>query len=194
MVKRKRKASVGKSRRKVPAATQAKTRKQMEVKAARPSKAIRRIDARLKGLIQAVEPPLDADPSHLLPRFRQRLEATLAQLRNANTPFKLVEGYRTVDRQQWLYGSGRPAAQPYGRPGPIVTNADGMRVRSKHQGDGSPGTGVAADCYPTRNGQVYIPPSSDLIWESYASAVEVQGLVAGHHWPSFKDSPHCENP
>ena len=30
----------------------------------------------------------------------------------ANAPFKLVEGFRSTDRQQWLYGSGRPAAKP----------------------------------------------------------------------------------
>jgi hypothetical protein len=193
MVRRKGKASVGKGKRKARSA-RAKARKRSVSKTARSSQAVARIDARFKGLIQAAEPPLDKDPSHLLPTFRQRLEAALAHLAQAKTPFKLVEGYRTLDRQQWLYGSGRPKAQPYGRPGPILTNADGVSVMSKHQGDGSPGTGLAADCYPTRNGQVYIPPSSDPVWESYASAVEAQGLIAGHHWPTLKDSPHCENP
>ncbi len=153
-----------------------------------------RIDARLKGLTLALEPPIDPSPADLLPAFRSQLDAALTTLRNAGTPFKLVEGFRTVERQQWLYGSGRPNAQPYGRPGPILTNADGVTKKSKHQGNGTPGSGMAADCYPTRNGSVYIPPSTDPVWDAYASAVVAQGLVAGHNWPTFKDSPHCEEP
>ena len=168
--------------------------KRPSVTVARPKNSVRRIDARLKGLALAVEPPLDADPADLFTAFREKLQSTLAQLQGANTPFKLVEGYRTVERQQWLYGSGRPNAQPYGRPGPIVTNADGVRKKSKHQGDGSAGSGLAADCYPTKNGRVYIPPSSDPLWGAYASAVAAQGLIAGHNWPALKDSPHCEYP
>lgn len=160
--------------------------------AARPKRSTRRIEVRGKGLTQAAEPPIDANPQSLLPAFSQKLEAALAQLAAANTPFRLVEGYRTTDRQQWLFGSGRPLARPYGRAGPILTNADGVRTRSKHQGDGNPGSGVAADCYPTRNGRLYIPPSTDPIWNAYADAVEAQGLVAGHRWTSIRDSPHCE--
>ncbi len=151
------------------------------------------IDTRLKGMLQA-EPPIDADPSHLLTDFRTKLNAALQALEAAGTPFKLVEGFRTTDRQQFLYGSGRPSAVPYGRPGPIVTNADGVTKRSKHQGDGSAGTGVAADCYPTKDGKIIspIPPSSDPVWTAYATAVKNQGLVAGQDFTSIKDSPHCE--
>jgi hypothetical protein len=166
-------------------------------RAARPAPAQarpQRINAQLKGLAQALEPPINANPADLLPAFWGKLQAALAQLHAANTPFKLVEGFRTVDRQQWLYGSGRPALPPYGRPGPILTNADGVNTKSKHQGDGTPVTGVAADCYPMKDGKVYVPPSSDPIWNVYATAVEAQGLVAGYRWPKLKDSPHCEMP
>src|SRR6267378_1680463 len=128
----------------------AKTKKP-SVTVARPKNSVRRIDARLKGLALAVEPPLDADPADLFTAFREKLQSTLAQLQGANTSFKLVEGYRTVERQQWLYGSGRPNAQPYGRPGPIVTNADGVRKKSKHQGDGFPGSRHAAGRPPASN-------------------------------------------
>ena len=151
------------------------------------------IDARLKGLVQA-EPARDNDPTNLDPLFRDRLAATLTTLFNRGTPFKLVEGFRTVERQQWLYGSGRPAARPFGRPGPVVTQRDGVRRLSNHQGDGAPGSGRGADCYPLRDGKVFIPPSSDPIWEQYARAAEEHGLVAGHHWTTFKDSPHLELP
>lgn len=155
--------------------------------------ATRAIDARHKGLAVAVQPPVDSDPAHLLPAFTAKLQAALAQLAAANTPFKLVEGFRTRERQQWLYGSGRLAA-PFGRPGPIVTNADGVTKLSRHQGNGTAGSGTAADCYPTRDGRVFIPKSSDPVWNAYADAVQAQGLIAGHRFKSIKDSPHCELP
>lgn len=152
----------------------------------------RRINTVLKGMAIALEPPIDADATHLNAVFRTKLEALLSNLSAQGTPFKFVEGFRTLNRQQWLYGSGRPSAVPYGRTGPIVTNADGVVNVSNHQGTGAVGSGKAADCYPLRNGKLYIPPSSDPVWEKYAVAVEAQGLRAGHHFPSFKDSPHCE--
>ncbi len=157
-----------------------------------PNRKARLISSEFKGLLQALEPPIDADQNHLDGTFRVKLEAVLADLSGRGTPFKFVEGFRTVDRQQWLYGSGRPEATPYGRPGPIVTNADGVDKVSNHQGTGTVGTGMAADCYPVKDGKVYIPPSSDPVWETYATAVEAQGLKAGHHFKTFKDSPHCE--
>jgi hypothetical protein len=155
---------------------------------------VRPIDAAFKTIVIAAEPPVDSNPAHLDPTFRSRLDAALAQLSTQGNPFRFVEGFRTADRQQWLYGSGRPSAVPYGRPGPILTNADGANALSKHQGNGTPGTGEAADCYPLRNGTVYIPPSTDPIWNLYAAAVVAHGLVAGRNFPTIKDSPHCELP
>jgi len=155
---------------------------------AKGNRSARRIDVRLKGITQT-EPPINSNPGDLSAGFRGRLDAALAVLVQAGTPFKLVEGFRTQERQQWLYGSGRPNVQPYGRPGPILTNADGVNRLSKHQGNGSAGSGKAADCYP-KHGP--IPPATDPVWEAYALAVEAQGLVAGHHWTKLEDSPHSE--
>lgn len=152
----------------------------------------KRINARLKLISIALEPPIDADSTHLDAEFWKKMKSALAVLASQGRPFKLVEGFRTVDRQQWLYGSGRPSAKPYGRPGAILTNADGVKSLSAHQGDGSPGSGKAADCYPMRNGSVYIPPATDLVWERYADAVEKEGLRAGLRFQSFPDAPHCE--
>lgn len=152
----------------------------------------RRIDVVLKGLTVAAEPPIDANPGDLDLAFRNKLQAVLTRLASGGTPFRLVEGFRTRARQQWLFGSGRPEVVPFGRPGPVLTNADGVVKLSRHQGNGKPGSGRAADCYPTRDGRVFIPPSSDPVWTAYADAVEAAGLVAGHRFPTFKDSPHCE--
>jgi hypothetical protein len=147
---------------------------------------------RVKGLL-ALEPPRDNDPMKLDPAFRSRLEAALEVLRDAGSPFRFVEGFRTVERQQWLFGSGRPTVQPFGRPGAIVTHRDGVTKRSNHQGSGVAGTGKGADCYPvTPEGKVFIPPANDRLWRVYAEAVKAQGLQAGLDFPRFKDAPHCE--
>jgi hypothetical protein len=151
------------------------------------------IDARAKTLALAAEPPVDREPAHLVAAFWTRLEQTLQDLASAGTPFRFVEGFRTAERQQWLYGSGRPDA-PLGRPGPIVTFKDGIHALSNHQGNGAVGSGRAADCYPLKDGRVYIPKAADPVWEAYAGAAEARGLVAGYHWTSFKDAPHCELP
>ena len=60
------------------------------------------------------EPPIDRDPLKLDPDFRTRLMKTLEILKGEGLPFKFHEGFRTVQRQQWLYGQGRPSA-PFGR-------------------------------------------------------------------------------
>jgi hypothetical protein len=152
------------------------------------------LDARLKKIAPAVEPPSNQDFGALVPAFVEKLRAMLAALEAAGTPFKFVEGFRTVERQQWLYGSGRPLAKPYGRSGPIVTKRDGVKRLSNHQGDGTPGTGRAADCYPVKNGKVYVPPAADMVWRKYADAATAHGLVAGYNWKKFKDAPHIELP
>jgi hypothetical protein len=149
------------------------------------------IDPKAKALVQS-EPPRDNDPKNLDPMFQQRLTAALDDLDARRTPFALVEGFRTVERQQWLYGSGRPNEQPYGREGAIVTYRDGVKALSNHQGTGQPGTGRGADCYPIRNTKVFILPSTHRLWDEYAAALERQGLTAGHRWTKLKDSPHAE--
>src|SRR5437868_2180452 len=90
------------------------------------------ISAKLKTLMLAAEPPRSADPQELDAAFRAKLLKTLDDLRKNGTPFKFVEGFRSVERQQLLYGSGRPNAKPYGLPGPVVTQRDGVRRMSNH--------------------------------------------------------------
>ena len=145
--------------------------------------------------VAAVEPPINRDFNDLLPDFRVRLEKVLEKLSAAGTPFKFNEGFRTSDRQQWLYGSGRPNEKPYGRTGPKVTQKNGVTNLSNHQGNGTAGTGCAADCYPAQaNGKIIWPPppDSDPRWKAYADAAVAEGLSAGFYWTSFKDYPHIE--
>lgn len=82
---------------------------------------------------------LDSAPEHLYPLFRAKLLDVLEKTSKATGyQWVMAEGYRSPERQLWLYASGRT------RPGPVVT---WMRVPRYH------GTGLAADCYPTRNGR-----------------------------------------
>lgn len=91
----------------------------------------------------------------------------------------VTDGYRTLLQQQRLYALGRL------QPGKIVTNCDGVRVRSRHQ------DGEAADC-------AFVAPDGRITWEGdwelYARVAEWYGLEAGGHWTGFKDRPHIQLP
>jgi len=152
------------------------------------------IDAREKTIVLAAEPPANADWGELVIAFAEKLRCVLKELEEMKTPFKFVEGFRTEERQQWLYGSGRPNVTPFGRHGPIVTNRDGVKRLSNHQGNGTPGSGRAADCYPIINGRVCVEKVPEAVWKAYADLARKHGLDAGYYWTSFKDSPHCELP
>lgn len=137
----------------------------------------------------AIEPPKNTNISDLHPLFRNRLIVLLQRLADEGKSFRFNEGLRTVARQQWLYGQGRPNAKPYGRAGVIVTKADGIETLSNHQ------SGNAADCYPCdpKTGKIIWepPPDSDPIWTRYAELARECGLRPG---AEFGDLPHVEMP
>lgn len=132
------------------------------------------------------EPPINRDPQALDAEFMVRLQKTLETMEGEGKPFKFHEGFRTVERQQWLYASGRT------RPGNVVTNADGVKKRSNHQGDGFYGSGRAADCYPldSRGKVILNPPVA--VWRRFAEVAESNGLTAGFRWKQPHDPPHVE--
>lgn len=59
----------------------------------------------------------DDDHKNLHPVLRKKVNALLKALDNENIPFKLFEGYRSPERQAYLYAKGRTT------PGPRVSNA-----------------------------------------------------------------------
>ena len=63
------------------------------------------------------EPECNSDPMYLHPIFREKAHELLVRLAAEEIPFRLFEGYRSPERQQYLYAQGRT------RPGPIVTRA-----------------------------------------------------------------------
>ena len=63
------------------------------------------------------EPTRNFDPACLHPVFRQKTVQLLEKLAAEAIPFRLFEGFRSLERQSYLYSQGRT------RPGPIVTKA-----------------------------------------------------------------------
>jgi hypothetical protein len=108
----------------------------------------------------SIETP-DRRWDHLYPPFRAAYQQTLAHVSGlTGAPWVLVEGYRSPERQLWLYAQGRT------RPGPIVT---WMKSPKWH------GAGLAADAAPTRDGGLwYGAPRS--WWQGLLSAGQAAGL------------------
>jgi hypothetical protein len=67
----------------------------------------------------------DRDMAKLHPRVREGVTATLAALTAKGIPFRVFEGFRSPERQTWLYRQGRT------RPGGKVTRAQAWQ--SMHQ-------------------------------------------------------------
>lgn len=100
----------------------------------------------------------DRSVSHLYPPFREKLQRVLREAEESlGEPWIMSEGYRSQERQTWLYAQGRT------RPGRIVT---WMRTPKWH------GTGLAADCLPKRRG--YGAPYS--WWQRYREIYHAHGL------------------
>lgn len=100
---------------------------------------------------------------------------------------RVCQGVRTTQQQKTLYSQGRG-----GSPGPVVTQADGVRVKSNHQAQND-GFGHAVDC-------CFVGPSpfaETHPWASYGANVEAQGLIWGgghtHGWHG-QDRPHAQLP
>ena len=86
-----------------------------------------------------IEPLRNSDPACLHPIFRRKARELLHQLAAEGIPFRLFEGFRSPQRQQYLYAQGRT------RPGPVITKAPPWS--SYHQ------YGLAGDFVLFENGQ-----------------------------------------
>lgn len=73
-----------------------------------------------------------------------------------------------------------------------MTQKNGTTNLSNHQGNGTAGSGCAADCYPLdKNGKVTLN-APEKVWKRYAEVAESQGLTAGYRWTKPHDPPHIE--
>lgn len=99
-------------------------------------------------------------------------------------PMKVVQAVRTVEEQARLYAQGRTT------PGKIVTNADGLTHKSRHQ--------VAADGYGHAVDCAFLNAGGGVIWEGpwrlYGEMGKALGLVWGGDFHALVDRPHLELP
>lgn len=110
------------------------------------------------------------------------MTSVLLALEVLGWPMMVTEGLRTTERQQQLYAQGRTT------PGAIVTNADGVKAKSKHQ------SGRSVDCafLDKFTGK---PTWSDAYpWKLYGEMVKSQGLIWGGDWREIVDKPHAQLP
>jgi len=121
----------------------------------------------------------DRDLTKLDQTFRRKLEAVIRDLAGHGIKAFVTDGFRSVERQQWLWAQGRT------RKGPVVTKCDGVRRKSAHQ------SGYAADI-AFRGAKLY-PPGDSPVWELLGSSAKAHELSWGGTW-KFKDRPHIELP
>lgn len=135
------------------------------------------------------EPKQDRSTKKLNGVVRVLLNMALEEIKSQKVNPLVVETFRTEERQMWLYGQGRTAAQlkkkgvpaEYAHKGTIVTQT----LNSIHK------TGCAVDIVPVRNGKA-IWDSKDKDTKKIIDVMTKYGFEAGANWKSFPDSPHFQ--
>src|SRR5258706_6329708 len=117
----------------------------------------------------------NSDPACLHPLFRQKARELLETLAAQERPFRLFEGFRSPERQQYLYAQGRT------RPGKIITKARAWM--SYHQ------YGLAGDFVLFENGRWSWDASGDRV-RSWRRLQEI-GKHLGLEPVSF-EAPHLQ--
>lgn len=126
---------------------------------------------------------INRDKGQLFQPFAHVLTIFEDNLAHQGLPFYLFEGFRSWERQEWLYASGRT------RPGKVVTNA--KPGRSWHA------YGMAADY--VLDGMV-TKPGTQWSWEirghpewlRMAQLAVGMGLEAAYFWEKFPECPHVQ--
>ncbi len=137
----------------------------------------------------------------LMPDVQGKAQLAVEALKAAGIPYAVTSTLRTEAEQAALYSQGRDALltvnqlrSTAGLP-PIgaadntytVTNADGVRYKSNHQG------GRALDVVPLNAaGNPSWPAGSDPRWAQIAKVMKSFGFAWGGDWPRFPDYPHYE--
>jgi len=101
----------------------------------------------------------------------------------------IIEGHRTVERQQELYAQGRTKA------GKIVTNIDGFRQKGKH--NMKPSLAVDVVPYPIDWNDIdrfkHLANVVKDTWLNLKQSGQVANkLTWGGDWVTLKDYPHWE--
>lgn len=118
------------------------------------------------------------------PRLVAVVQAVQTGMAALGHPMVVTAAVRSDSAQQALYAKGRTA------PGPIVTRADGVTKKSKHQLQAD-GYGHAVDlAFLDAQGR----PSWDEAhpWGVFGALAKYHGATWGGDWTSFRDLPHLE--
>jgi len=162
-------------------------------------------DSSLGVRLPIVAPLPDLLWGHLDPKARDLFIELLAAMRADKMPITPTEMFRFPQRQLYLFAKGRVL------PGARVTNCDGYKLLSNHQGTGEPGTGRAVDFIFTKPGLAtariprYYPPTGNtpetdaIEWVTLGKRAKELGLEWGGYWRDkggrwTPDRPHVELP
>lgn len=102
-------------------------------------------------------------------------------------PMLVTEGLRSDQTQFERYAQGRT------QPGKIVSNADGVAVKSMHQAQ-SDGFGHAVDLAFMDDPETALVETYDLgqPWDVLGEMAEAYSLTWGGRWKTLVDRPHVE--
>lgn len=117
----------------------------------------------------------DMIPNSLLPLVQRKADAMVAEMARLGHQVRIVEGYRSIARQNILYAQGRT------KSGAIVTNAKG--------GESLHNYGVSIDFVFRKEGY----NASSTLWQLLGKVGKLQGFEWGGDWKGgFVDKPHFE--
>lgn len=125
--------------------------------------------------------------SRVHPHLKNTVLKVLAAMDELGWPMTVVSAVRSDAQQAELYAQGRT------KPGQIVTNTDGVTIKSMHQIQAT-GFGHAVDCAfiddpLTLKIEIF---DETQPWDLYGLACEKRGLTWGGRWTTIKDRPHVE--
>ena len=117
----------------------------------------------------------------LSPLLLMKVDTLLGVMNTLGYPMRICQGVRTVAQQATLYAQGRTT------PGKIVTNCDGVHIKSNHQ-PRPDGFGYAVDCCFSGKPD---PFALYLPWRLYGEAGKALGLRWGGEF-KLVDLDHLE--
>lgn len=138
--------------------------------------------------------------SDLKPRAAAAAARALADLSSRGVGVVVTSTLRTEAEQAALYAQGREPLEDVNKKRAVagmrllapaenkytVTNADGVKHKSNHQG------GMALDVVPEYDGRPVWPPAHDERWAQIAGVFKQYGFEWGGDWKDFPDLPHYQ--
>ncbi len=125
------------------------------------------------------EPPADRSLMTLAPGFRRRVAAMLKDMEVRGFDPMISEGFRSDERQAWLYGFGRDWADE-DRQTPVTNAPTGEHSWHRY--------GLAVDVISKSKG--WDAPTK--FWNALDAAAARQSLSWGGLWNKFPDKPHVQ--